>query len=119
MNRRDLVAIGPAVLAALALPSAPLASASESPIRELFREWAEVQRAANESPSDMPEEEFEALVMKACDLDRQIMALPAADASEWMLKLIAWTDYGSHEFQSRGANPAIWDEARALAGSAT
>lgn len=119
MNRRDLVTIGPAVLAALALPTAALASASESPLRKLFREWAEVQRAANEAPSEMPEEEFVALIKKACDLDRQIMALPAADASEWMLKLIAWTDYGAHELQSRGDNPAIWDEARLLTGSAT
>lgn len=119
MNRRDLVTAGPAMLAAATLPATAMPAAEDSAIGKLFRQWTAAQQAAENAPDDIVQCEFDALVNRACDLGDQIMALPAADASEWMLKLIAWTDYGAYEFQSRDANSTVWDEARALAGSAT
>ena len=120
MNRRNLMKLAPAALAAGAVPavgmSGGVVAAEETPVMKLYRQWRITQAKTERAPRDMPDEGFDALVEAHVAIERQMMQEPAQDARDWVIKIAAWTDFGVFCVQDRGENEALWAEARTLIG---
>lgn len=79
----------------------------------LFREWEVMLRIENNS-LDLDEEAFDTLVSKRSDHEAVMMQEPCQTATDWIIKVTVWTDYGGFNIQDRAENPQLWAEARAL-----
>ena len=120
-SRRNILRAAPAAgLAAMMAGAVPAtASASETPVAALFREWTKrnadllVAFAASRDDND---EACESAFSARYDVEKRLMALPCQNATDWLMKVTAWTDHGDGCCQDKCENPALWNEAKALIG---
>lgn len=108
MNRRSLIAALPAALAAAAPGMA--ASAPLTPVEALFRDWQALAAEIAAGAGDI-----DRLAARQCLIAGRIIATPAVDCRDWIMKIAAVSDCG--DFGMDGADdPKLWVEARKLLG---
>lgn len=115
MNRRALLNLASAALAATATPAAALciADPADTPVMRLFREWEAADRAAHLSTGD----ECDRLLDARFQIELRLIEAPAHTAADVLMKIIAWTSYGDAGIDGLDTH-GVWAEARALVGGA-
>lgn len=118
MNRRDLITAG---RAAGLTPPALETGAAETPVALLFRQWSELEGTVNgEECEGLSDDDMRQMLDSLTDIERALMAEPALSASDVLMKIIAFTGYGT--FQLGGVpwfdEVAFWQEASRFAGFA-
>ena len=106
MNRRQLIAAAPAIMAF------PMASSgqAETPIMALFREWQRLHDYLNYGAGcSLPEAEHEVGCNELTAIEDRIEAYPAQNAQDIIAKLLSWSSYGDFDIST---NEAFWEEAR-------
>ena len=121
MNRRALLKLAPAVLAAGAVPAAALCivDPAETSVMRAYREW----KAASDDLKDpkwdlMSVEEQDRVCDRVSKMQDVILNIPAQDQRDFILKVMAYTYFGEHGLPDHGERPDLWAEARALVGGA-
>ena len=105
MNRRQLIAAAPAVVA---FPAT--AVQSETPIMQKFRKWASQHEYIHrEDIQKLPECEFDVLCDEMNTTEGQIEAEPAQTARDIIAKMLVLTAFG--DFYIREEHE-FWKEAR-------
>ncbi|MEZ5723918.1 MAG: hypothetical protein R3E47_02330 [Paracoccaceae bacterium] len=120
MNRRNLLAAAPAAAMAACASGALAASAavSETPVMRIFREWEAMSAYLDgEAARSMSEDEYDTLVDDRHEIEKTMMATPAQNARDVLLKLSAWTDFGALGIGSDETGVGLfWQEVRDLIG---
>lgn len=121
LNRRNLLMGLPFAGAALALPAMAKAEGGQTPILRLFHQHRAILDAAGEHVctgiGKDEDAELERLFYQHSDkIEEQMMALPCTCAADFAAKVIVDTVRGG--IFSDWETGAIWQEARALTGSA-
>lgn len=101
-----------------ALPAAPFGIASaEAPLQTLFVEWQalhQLEKRLYQDNDDFDEDSQCAdATARLLATEDAMLGIPAADASEWLLKFWAVTE-GGDLAMVRASNAGLWAEARAL-----
>ncbi|WP_420023243.1 hypothetical protein ACN9JG_00050 [Cereibacter azotoformans] len=111
LNRRAVLA---SPLALAAVPAAiAQAQPHETPVLRLFREW-EAMHARNDAlPGDVPD----AMLDELLSLEQELRSTPSEGVADFAAKVVAFTFWGGATLSEDYA-PEIWEEARALLGSA-
>lgn len=111
MNRRQLIASAPAVLAVGAVP----AVAGETEIEMLFAEWQrlfKIEKAVYNASPTGGDDDTKAATDSLLAVENAIIEIPAKSARDWMLKSIAVSCFGVFPVESE--DHPLWSEARAL-----
>lgn len=119
MMRREVFKAAP-LLALPAIFPADLNAGSGKPLTacaRIFRAWS-VERDRVNGPEGraMTEEQFNSAVAEFSKLDDAIREAPAETVEDFVLKVIALTEYGFCGLPNRADLPQLWDEAERLVG---
>lgn len=111
INRRRLLSAIPAVAVLPAMAAVPASAKTETPMSALFREWEHI-RSLKKAP--MSEDEYDALLDRQIALEDEMIITRAQNASDWAMKIMAYSCLGESGLPDHHDNPALWAEARAL-----
>ncbi len=114
-NRRALLKLAPAALAAGAVPA--FAAAEETPVMKLFQEWQVAHDAEVVAfrESDTGECAMcDAATDRRVAVEKRLIAAPCEGLGDWALKVIAWTCFGDFSIEDSCGRHDLWAEARAL-----
>lgn len=95
----------------------PVLADGETPVARAFRAW-EAHRAWLNGPAirGMKDEDYDLSVEALDDKAATVLKAPALTPQDFILKVIAGTDYGSGGLPDSNAMPDLWAEARSLIG---
>lgn len=110
-SRRNLLKALPAVAVLPAVAAVPVLAATETPVMRLYREWEHVRSLKKAQMSD---DEYDALLDRQIGLEDEMIITPAQNASDWAMKIMAYSCLGESGLPDHHDNPALWAEARAL-----
>ncbi|MDQ7776259.1 MAG: hypothetical protein Q4615_10395 [Paracoccus aminovorans] len=119
MNRRALLKLAPAVLAAGAVPAAALCvvDPAETPVMRAYREWEALYAFLNrDDRGGLSADDWNSECDRRIEIEDQMMEMPAQNARDIIAKVLAYTANGDSELPY--PDHAFWAEARALVGGA-
>ncbi|SEB51193.1 hypothetical protein [Rhodobacter sp. 24-YEA-8] len=118
MKRRDLLTLAPAALAGCAVPArACTLRLDETLVATAYREWAAFRAYINGPATEgMKNTEFNPLVEELDGMGLVLLTIPAESAADFIMKVIASTDWGQGGMPDITELPELWAEARALVG---
>ena len=117
MKRRDFLTSAPvALIGCTASASASCArSLNETPVARAYRKWAAFRaHVIGPATKGMRSAEFDPLVDDLDDMGRDLLLIPSQTPQDFILKVIASTDWGQGAMPREGEMPDLWAEARAL-----
>lgn len=115
MNRRHILLAGPALVAASAVPAAADSACLASPVARLFQQWKEYSAWLEQPEAQgLPEDEFNAAVDVRTDLENRMIAMPPRDASDVLMMIAAYADFGIGEVPCAHHLPELWAKVRAV-----
>lgn len=114
INRRCLLSLAPAALAVGAAPAMAM-QVAETPVMRAYREWeaadADLQHPKWDERSNEDQDAACALLSAMMD---EILAIPALNARDFIMKVMACTCMGENGLPDERQDPQLWAEARAL-----
>ncbi|MFC0201417.1 hypothetical protein [Paracoccus rhizosphaerae] len=88
-----------------------------SPMAVMFAQWKEQSGWLNRPEvTSLPEAEFDALVDARIDLENRMMAEPPQDATDALMMIAAYSEFGAGDVPCRANLPKLWDQVRAALG---
>lgn len=113
VSRRALLKAAPA-FAILPAAAIPAQAATETPVMRLFREWRPLAAWLNgPDGAAAPEAEFNRVNLARLDLEDRMVAVPAQNAEDVLIKIATYTHFGEGEVPTQ-----VWPEVRAMIGGA-
>lgn len=107
MKRRELLTAAPALAFA-----APALAEAETPVMQLFRQWAELTpKVKAASKADAPD--FDALLDRQTDLEDAMLRTPSVDARDFAAKVLAYCHEGAANLPNL---PELWADGRRVLG---
>ncbi|MBT0780586.1 hypothetical protein [Paracoccus sp. pheM1] len=118
MNRRALLAAGPAALVAAPASALCIIDPAETPVMRLFREWEAHTRIVISAcdDHDMPEDEFEELSQRQTDIEDEIARIPPQNLRDFAAKMFARSTGGKMDLPREEDCPGLWAGVRDLIG---
>lgn len=116
MNRRDLLALAPvAVIGCTAPASAGILSLDETPVAQACREWLVFrEHICGPATKHLSNTEFDPLVEELDDMGLALLTIISQTPQDFIMKVIASTDWGQGGMPDIMDLPELWAEARAF-----
>lgn len=120
IDRRQLLTAAPAAgLAALVVGGAPAGAACavpvETPVAIKFREWRNFRDSlCGPAYHGISAEGYNRLVEMLDEFGAELLLIPSQTPQDFIMKVIARTDFGHGGMPDETAMPDLWAEARAL-----
>lgn len=117
MMRREVFKAAPLLALPAILPAETMAGMAEkeTPCARIFRLWG-AERARLNGPEGhaMPEADYDKAIAQFSRLDDAMRDCAAENARDFILKIIALSEYGTCGLPMRSTCPELWDEAEAF-----